>query len=303
MANTLSVREGPRGGSVAPSVVEQTPSPLALSGRLVILIHGFDNSPAKAASSYRAMKAALTWQLPAGRVRGLGAVWEFFWPSDQSHWPLKRFIKSYRSSLGMAEQVGARLGEFLKRHHTQQICLIGHSMGCRVALEALKFLDAELEGDTSGAYRRRVILLAAAVPVRQCTPGSASNRFGARRAAAYDHVLHSRNDRVLHYLFPLGQPDEIAELGPAVGFSGAPAARWTSSYAFSFGRTRGDRFGLGRGQYWSNGAVAKQITTLLGLKSGRFLTRQYLPDVVLPAAVQEDSSLPSSALPGTDRLS
>jgi esterase/lipase superfamily enzyme len=295
--NRLSVRG--KGGSVADRIaLDPASSILDLHAhRLVILIHGFDNSPAKAGESYAALKAQLMAQLPPGGASRIGAVWEFYWPSDQAHWPLKRFIRSYRRSLGLVETVGSRLAKFLLLHRRQQICLVGHSMGCRVALEALKNVYQVQGGEGAQDHLRTVVLLAAAVPVRQCSRTSAANRYGSRLSAWADHVIHSRNDRVLHYLFPLGQPNQVGEIGPAVGFVGGPLGRWTSSEPLPLRRTRRDLLALGHGQYWRSSEVARQIIGMLGLRAVRPIATRGLPSVALPEEAQAKNEVAGHALP------
>src|SRR5205809_562422 len=81
-SNTLSVRAQLEGGPVAAQVRWDGSDRRSQRTRLVILVHGFNNSAAEASTSYGSMIDQLHRGLPAGGVTRLGPIWEFHWPGD-----------------------------------------------------------------------------------------------------------------------------------------------------------------------------------------------------------------------------
>lgn len=232
--------------------------------RLVILIHGYQNSEQKAAASFGDFVAGIATVLE-DRLDGFGAIWEFHWPGDHPFAPLS--VATYGARVGVAVAAGERLARWwlARRQPDQQVVIVAHSLGCRVALEAINWIRAEDElraQDTPpasyrGASAQAVFLLAAAVPVHLCDP-AAQGYLEAPWRGCREHVFHSRRDRVLRHAFGLGE--WVAnERGPAVGLDGAPAHRWSSTQPT----------GLGHGDYWGSADVAAAVAALLGLATRR----------------------------------
>jgi pimeloyl-ACP methyl ester carboxylesterase len=297
MAVKLGVRVQPKGGPVAARVgIDPLSSPQELNAaRVVLLIHGFNNSAERAERSYQAVEAHLRSQLCRYGMDRLVAVWQFYWPGDQGgHLPGIGKIWGYRESLDNALETGHLLASFLEDHRHRQICVVGHSMGCRVTLEMLRTLD-ELPSLRRWSGGNTVFLLAAAVPETMCCELLGTYRH--RHSEWSERVIWSRNDRILHYLFPLGQPREALEGGPAVGYTGGPTGRWESSSPLSLYRTRADPFRLGHSQYWGSKEVARRIATLLGLLNVRFLPAAEIPATTLDEERLEDRPLIRRELP------
>jgi pimeloyl-ACP methyl ester carboxylesterase len=256
--------------------------------RLVILVHGFNNTEMRAEDSYASMIKGLKECLPSGRVARLDPVWEFYWPGDQarSRLPLA-MIRGYRASLKETERVAELLADWLaRRPRRQSVSIVAHSMGCRITLEVTR--RAQELDPYPGARIRHIFLLAAAVPVNQCA-------LGDPRASAYsrplrgcaERVFYSRSDWVLRCSFPLGQPLMSAERGPAVGLTGGPTLRWKSRQPT----------GLGHTKYWENPRVAEEICSRLGIPTIRKQPTNPLPESKVEKISIETKKLAGKALP------
>ena len=119
--------------------------------------------------------------------------------------------------VGVAREAGDRLARhFLATEHTKgrEVRIVAHSLGCRVALEALRIVRGMGAGYAGGRIEA-VFLLAAAVPVRRCEPTDTWYPRPWQRCAEY--VLYSRDDRVLRGAFRPGEYVADGEWGPAVG--------------------------------------------------------------------------------------
>ena len=241
--------------------------------RMILLIHGYNNDRAQAEQSYR----ALVTMLPDGDRE---AVWEFFWPGFIERWtgsatdtPLllaphrdnrgtesNQLISAlaYSTLVSKARDVGLALGQYLDGIRPDGLILVAHSLGCRVALEATRFM-------VSRQARGRVplagaCLMAAAVPTfmvdAQSSGAPGPLRDGAC-AIRRSFVLYSTNDYVLRTAFRLGQtaagPGE-GFMPEAVGVSGGPETPWS---------VRGDT-GLGHSGYWTHPSTAPATLRALG---------------------------------------
>jgi pimeloyl-ACP methyl ester carboxylesterase len=289
-ANTLSVRTESEGGPVAPSVQWDGSAVDLNACHLLILVHGFGNSKAKASGSYGRMIDQLHSNLPPGGATRLGAIWEFYWPGDQARRPLPlATIKGYRASLKEVDAVGKLLGDFLaRRPRRQRVSIVAHSMGCRVTLEVVRRARAYAPPDPyPGARIRGIFLLAAAVPVALCKFGGSASAYSTPLPGCAERILYSRNDWVLRYAFPLGQPRRSPERGPAVGLTGGPTLRWRSREAT----------GLGHSGYWNSGRVATEIIVRLGIRAIRTAPIEPLPNARLEALWIDAKRLAERVLP------
>ncbi len=117
-------------------------------------------------------------------------------------------------------------------------------------------------GSYHGPTPEAAFLLAAAVPVDFCAPGSlrryAPLTENPNGRSDREHVFHSNHDATLTMFFDRGQ-DLIPEPGNAVGLHGFPAGRWATST-----QTK-----LRHGKYWSSRLVAEVIAESLGLSDTR----------------------------------
>ncbi|WP_405776014.1 alpha/beta hydrolase [Streptomyces sp. NBC_01538] len=223
--------------------------------RIIILVHGFQNSEERATRSYEEFMDRLSDAIRPSRIDALGSFWQYHWPGDHP----KRFISTvtYAARISDAREAGRLLAMFLSgMKRTQEVILIGHSLGCRVILEAARFTRDD--SSYRGAKIRKTFLLAAAVPIEMCTAGRI---FDWRLEDSEEYVFWSRKDRALGRVFQTGQY-LYGEPGTAVGRHGMPIDRWTP---------RTMRTGLGHSDYWSSFNVAQRIATLLGRYGRRIL--------------------------------
>jgi pimeloyl-ACP methyl ester carboxylesterase len=242
--------------------------------RLIILIHGYQNSQAAAEAKFadfRATLAAAIWPKPLSR---LGTIWEFHWPGDHSAQLVS--ILTFTVRINEAKESGRLLADYLAGlHAAKEVHLIGHSLGCRVALETAHEVR-EMAGDYHGPAIRSLILFAAAVPIPLCMP---SRRYGSGPADSTETVLYSARDKVLQWAFRPGEYP-LGERGQAVGRYGNPVARpWSDRV----------RTGLGHGKYWGSPRVAQVAGWVLGDRTSRKLPEQIETD--------SDPALDSHSLP------
>ncbi|MFF1563790.1 alpha/beta hydrolase [Streptomyces sp. NPDC058293] len=260
-----------------------TPHLALYEPHLVILIHGFNVNGEEANVSYVKFRRELRSALSLGHEEVLGAFWEFHWPGDHPFKPVSTV--TYSARIGAAESAGERLAEMLKKlSATQEVTLIAHSLGCRVALETVRRV---LSGNYNrGARVRNVFLLAAAVPVHDC---AARGRYSGE-ARDPEHVFYSDRDEVLISAFKLGQyPYHPSAKDEAVGQHGWPWLRWKTAT-----RTR-----LRHGGYWSSRRVAREIVMLMEARHGRLLPDRGYASSGLPLQEREviSRTIPERALP------
>ena len=176
-------------------------------GDLVIVIHGFNNTAAKARYKFGIATEALKQAGYSGGVAG------FSWDADMQRDPLS--MTGYHSAMRNAAANGPLLAEFIKyyrRSYPQaRVHLIGYSMGARVALEALLALCGEPECAESGAAVASVHLVGAAVENEDVELGE---RYGeaVRDCCGMLWNYHSPEDNKLGYFFPLKEGDRALGL-------------------------------------------------------------------------------------------
>jgi pimeloyl-ACP methyl ester carboxylesterase len=203
---------------------------LSRSHHLLIFIHGFNNSEEKASHSYRAFFRLLKKVFRETR-NSPDALVHFHWPSDC---PLEKVSDpvGYSIALGRARDAAKDLATFLSALPSPgpspasvRVSLIGHSMGCRVILETLILLGDEAPDVDV------VFLMAAAVPIEFATTAGRLNCQAWKRQANQLVKIHSENDGILRWLFPIGQlgsrirgkeEKERSFLPEAIGLHGNP---------------------------------------------------------------------------------
>ena len=171
---------------------------------LVIYVHGFENSVADAQENFNTARQAL-------RSNGyLHPVVGFSWDSDTG-------VGDFDDAAAIATMNGAKLAQFISdiqmKHSTTKIRIIGHSLGTRVILNALRVLDASEKWKEMDAKVRSVHVVGAAVDNEDVD----SNNFGPdiERQTAEFHNLFSTEDDVLEGGFFFVQGDN------ALGENGA----------------------------------------------------------------------------------
>lgn len=270
---TLSLRIDAVGGDVAERVpqaqIDAVGAELnAAPGRgLVLLVHGFNNNLAEATASYDGffrVQRELA-QIPDARPLADSRVFvRVLWPGDAKWgvWSPLFYPKSVAVGVECAERFGAALRALAAgRAEPLDVWIVGHSMGCRIALEILRWIT-----QTPGLRVSRLVLMAGAVPTFRLE--AAAQKPGSLRKAYDDAVaaragacrsLYSSWDAVLAGAFPAGQ--SLAEgdegftpvaLGHECWQAGVPLA----------GHTQGEVHGAGHSDYWggesSNAKIARK---------------------------------------------
>jgi len=275
----LSVREADRrgvGGPVAKEVRDDPPGWMANANQAVLLVHGFNNNQKEARKAYEKFRA----NLPTGIWR----VGEVQWPGDADFGFLQWLdFLSYPTEIPDARDSAERLAAFLAKlartNPTIEITLVGHSLGCRLILE---LLDRFETGKSKPAPTfRRILLMAAAVPVKLSEPGKRLYKAGAQ--ARERLVLFSPDDLVLRFAFPAGQTLAKVPFGyeqdiylEPVGLHGHPEAFATETPLQACGN--------GHGDYWGDEDAAAYLAQKLGVAVPHRLKERCLPKHERPAA-------------------
>ena len=216
--------------------------------RLVVLVHGNATKRKNSDASYEAFVRSL-------EASGLTdtTICRVHWPSDFL------FGTGYAWMVSRATGIAKVLAPLLERavansERRVSVALVGHSLGCRLILEALDALKPRLP---SG--RVRLFLMAAAVPVGLV---DAEEHFRpAIRSCACSNAYWSDADTILKNVFRIGEwavrnmrrvgsPGEARRFEdpngfPAVGLTGRPAPLWQNPIKVP---------GTDHGDYWTNPA-------------------------------------------------
>jgi hypothetical protein len=272
------------------------------SGRIVLLVHGYNNDKAEADQSYDAVSANVAADVGAPAEN----IWRFYWPSyverltgrivdDAVSVSSERLnagtesnsllsMPTYALQVLKAREVGAALGRYLRGVHATEalpteIIFVAHSLGCRLVLEAIRELLGGRTPDTESHRVAGACLMAAAVPTFMV---EANARLGAAAIVPrVSYILHSRSDLVLRFAFPPGQgaasailsrtsddrADTEGRFPEAVGRHGNPSVTWLR---------RGDT-GLGHSGYWAHPSTAP--TVLRALQGGVVHETRTLPSL------------------------
>lgn len=212
----------------------------------VIFVHGYNNSYGKARASY----ATARWWLE--HLQTSVGLLELHWPGDSK----RRFVSkfAYAEKIGVAETCGETLARWIARApRGTTFSLIGHSLGCRLVLCAVK----ELRRQNEIHRLKAVCLMAAAVPVSSVVKDTLGPVAGE---SLKWRVLFSRGDGVLTGAFPLGQTVGAifyrnTRFGnEAVGLTGEPQAVWRDRWELYDSRTpvEGANY-YGHSWYWPGG--------------------------------------------------
>ncbi|MEV6442263.1 hypothetical protein [Amycolatopsis sp. NPDC051716] len=206
----ISVREKPRGGGRRASILEE-PRPLG-DQIWVIYIHGFNVDQERALHQGRTLWTNLFGGNPPSRIQK-GA---FLWPSDR-YFSRSWSRMAYPAMIDRAARSGRQLGDYLATRNRDSAVLVGHSLGCLVALTAADRLRGR-------GTARGFALLGAAVDVAEMeNDGSFTVVPLARREA----VEYSPSDKVLRQVFGIGQKfaAPYSPRSEAVGLRGEPRSR------------------------------------------------------------------------------
>lgn len=209
----------------------------AASERAVLLIHGWRMRVEDQPDSFDPLLRLIDRNHPPAA----DAVLTVSWPSRGD----------YHRVLPTTPAVAAALEALLRDprrwfHRTREVVLVGHSMGCRVALELTQRLMAP-----AFAPEVRLFMMAAAVPVSAVE--AAGHLHAGVRQAAHSKIYYSPSDEALGPVFTAAQI-LARDGGPwpeAVGLNGRPTDVWTTAPAHMEG--------YGHGRYWTSKAVAQDL--------------------------------------------
>ena len=273
--NELTLRERRAGGPVRDAVREVTPPFPQGRRRVVLLIHGYNNTEDAARESYGAFTGDLAQLGTAARAL-LTDVGKLYWPGDADLGPIS--FLSYPLEIGPAKQSAERLATYLRTlvgpgGTTTEIYLVGHSLGNRLILELLDLLAASPAplGHPAGAC-----LMAAAVPVAMVQEGG--RLLPGATLPGRTLTLYSRDDAVLRWAFPLGETAADEGFFPtAVGRFGQPHGVWTE---------RRELVGNNHGDYWPDPRAAVLIARVLGVAVPREIEAVALAGRRLPTRLE-----------------
>ncbi len=258
----ICVRTKPAGGGVADCVKELPPGFAGALGRLVVFVHGYNDSYAGGAGNYKAFLQLLDaeWGPPPGRlVPDLGRM---FWPGDKNWGPLSWI--SFPLELEPADESAARMAAFIEdvggRGRPIRLDIIAHSLGCRVVLNALTILAQNHPGSrgthiVGSVEVHTVCLMAGAVPVEYVEPGE--KYWDGASLPRRISCLFSEADPVIGLAAPLGYTAAGERFfPPCIGYAGPPAG---------FPGSGEEVFGARHGDYWSGKVAANRVAGMLDL--------------------------------------
>ena len=191
----LDFRDRDTGGAVTAGILTEVNSGvsgpealdlLRIEPAITILTHGFNVNRPEGRDKLR----NLAHDLPAASN---SAILNVLWPGD--HWV---GAISYPFEGKDADDTAAMLVRFLQDAQlfvTVSISFVTHSLGARVALETMKAL--------AGTHDFRQVCLMAAAVDDDCLSDPNLYRY-AVEAASRVAVLHSREDEVLRFAYPVG---------------------------------------------------------------------------------------------------
>ena len=246
----ITLRKGEKGDEIKEKVDGKTQ---IHHREIIILVHGYNVSEEGAEEAYdHFQKKFNKYCSPLSELNK--AIYWFFWPSDKPNKVVSTL--SYPVIVGAAKECGEKFAQYLKKlnlisinNKPPRVILIGHSLGCRLLLEALK---KPLKTD----YKLEVFLMAPAVPVCMVKPGEELNH--SISSAEKSTILYSEKDFVLRGTFPPGQALAGEGFNEAVGLKGNPSGVWDQ-------RKRMTLYNYGHGSYWGGEESAKSIVELLGV--------------------------------------
>jgi hypothetical protein len=245
--------------------------------RLLLLVHGFNNSREVARESFDEFSGLVRIALGESRLKP-DAVVHFQWPGDMNVVPggLLDFA-GYPWDINRARESAALLAQFLWGvNHVPgfELIIVGHSLGCRLILEMLQHPAARQAHAGPPARVAYLGMMAAAVPVAKVEGGGPL--YSPDIANADIVKFHSSHDMVLALAFPAGQGaawlldiEDDWYVRP-IGRYGAPDNFGTSSQTQN-----------GHSDYWKDASVARQVALRL--------------DPTLPHAL-ETRSMPAQTL-------
>ncbi len=219
----LDAREADEGGRVRqPIAVGWRTHSGPGGGEMLLLLHGYNNHRAEAEAAYMAFRARQGLVVRGPLHEPLDQLLaDTFWPGDARLPGLLDRLDPLHYPVALAtarDEVAPLLATCLRQAPLRpaRLHIVGHSMGCRLALELMDLLHGD------GPPIGRVALMAAAVPTFMLRPGGRFEHTLARAEAVC--VMSSVDDAVLGWAFPIGQtmagPWEEGFLPEALGRRG-----------------------------------------------------------------------------------
>lgn len=271
----FDLRTAPEGGNLARLGKIVPPEPLTRR-ELVVLVHGYNNHRAEAQESYYWFRWYQSQAVdPKLLPQELNTLFgDTFWPGDANWWgPLDLLdFLVYPVAVHTSIDAAPLLADLLLRTPgLVTVSFLAHSLGCRVTLETVKRLH-----EAGGPHVERIGLMAAAVERSAVEPRGEFAGLLADLANAGTRllVLHSTDDKVLHFAFPLGQtaagegilPDALGRFGPPPGMPGLVEQEQIAGANHSdyWGQTRKDaavRANKRAGEFLGIGERARKIDT------------------------------------------
>jgi Alpha/beta hydrolase of unknown function (DUF900) len=245
--------------------------------RLTVLVHGYNNTQLTAEDTWIRVYNRLA-EITGGRSMSSLAL--YYWPCETKFQPTSKF--SYPLQVSKAITCGRYLGELIRDTAAAgpdlTVQFVGHSLGCRLVLEALATI-----GPSAQVKLKSALLMAAAVPVGLCE----GSRDYSTKQAVDELVLFSENDSVLRNVFGIGQfgarllgdPNPGAH-GEAVGSRGHPSTRWDDT----------DDTGLEHSEYWGDSRCLEHIASLLTTRKSRRVRLRSLAFRKLPTRSRNGSA-------------
>jgi len=232
----------------------------------IVMVHGFNNNDGEAAAAYDGFRARQV-QAYGTTVDELNAILgDAFWPGDAAWGWFDLFdFGVYSGAIGHAHGTATELAAMLRRMpNLLDLSFIGHSLGCRVILETIDHLLKAADAPPI----RRVCLMAPAVPMEKLEPEGDFHATLTQLAANGTEilVLHSRQDKVLQFAFPIGQ----AMGGPGEKSDRALGREGPNPMLPGYGGTLDEMQmgGADHGDYW--GHSKKPIAFESAKRAGRF---------------------------------
>jgi pimeloyl-ACP methyl ester carboxylesterase len=200
----LCMRVKPEGGDVRiPCDAQWQGFSQFIQTDLLVLVHGFNNNRTETGKAYSAFRRRQEASIASDDQVHLEAMLgDAFWPGD-ADWPgpVDRVdFMVYPEAIKKCIQTAAALGDYLlQRTDVRNLFFVGHSLGCRVILEAIKYMI----GKSGEKTVQKVCLMAAAVPTYMVCKGG--DLYEALLTQEHVRILYSPDDPVLAVAAPLGE--------------------------------------------------------------------------------------------------
>lgn len=258
----LWLRTQPEGGDVGkPCDAQWQGFRQSIQTDLLVLVHGFNNTRTEAEEDYSAFRRRQEATLASGDMMRLEAMLgDAFWPGD-ADWPGpvdKVDFLVYPVAIKKSIETAAALGDYLlQRTDVRNLLFVGHSLGCRVILETIKYMI----GKPGEKKVQKVCLMAAAVPTYMVCKGG--ELYDALLKPEHVRVLYSPDDPVLAVAAPLGEtlagdhvlPSAVGRYGDIPMTPGKMDREWIS--------------GAGHSDYW--GVKSDDASDLSSQRLSQFL--------------------------------